>query len=87
MIVIVNTFHEKLNDVIDTIKKEVKHKAPTKTDWKHQMTMKKYIKTLDSWSSLKKLTDFENVYLATISIEEMEEVLNNLTREGNIIDC
>lgn len=87
LIVIVNTFHEKLNDVIDTIKKEVKHKAPTKTDWKHQMTMKKYIKTLDSWSSLKKLTDFENVYLATISIEEMEEVLNNLTREGNIIDC
>jgi len=33
------------------------------------MAMKKYIKTLDSWSLLKKLTDFENVYLATISIE------------------
>ncbi|HJF70816.1 MAG TPA: hypothetical protein K8V05_08695 [Butyricimonas virosa] len=87
LIVIVDTFHEKLNNVIETIKKEVKHKAPTKTDWKHQMTMKKYIKTLDSWSSLKKLTDFENVYLATISIEEMEEVLNSLTREGNIMDC
>lgn len=87
LIVIVDTFHEKLNNVIETIKKEVKHKAPTKTDWKHQMTMKKYIKTLDSWSLLKKLTDFENVYLATISIEEMEEVLNSLTREGNIMDC
>lgn len=66
LIVIVDTFHGKLNNVIESIKKE------------------DYIKTLESWASLKNLTDFENVYLATISIEEMKEVLNDLKKEGNI---
>ena len=62
MIVIVDTFHGKLNNVIESIKKE------------------DYIKTLESWASLKNLPDFENVYLATISIEEMKEVLNDLKK-------
>ena len=66
LIVIVDTFHGKVNNVIESIKKE------------------EYIKTLESWASLKNLTDFENVYLTTISIEEMKEVLNDLKKEGNI---
>lgn len=82
LIVLVDLYQEKLGKVIKFITRETNCKESTKKDRKHRESMKRYIKYLESWSKLKDINDLGNVYLVTISLDEMEKELQCIMLES-----
>lgn len=78
VIVLVDTYHDKLDAVIKQITKEVKCKENTQETRKKRMDIKPYIKSLSSLAEIKNIQDTKYIYLSTISTEDMENELQRL---------
>ena len=72
VIVLVDSYHDKLDAVIKQITKEVKCKENTLETRKERMEIKPYIKPLSSLAEIKNTQDTAYIYLTTISTEDME---------------
>lgn len=78
VIVLVDSYHDKLDAVIKQITKEVKYKENTRETRKERMEIKPYIKPLSSLAKIKNMQDTAYIYLTTISTEDMENELQRL---------
>lgn len=78
VIVLVDSYHDKLDAVIKQITKEVKCKENTREARKERMEIKPYIKPLSSLAEIKNTQDTAYIYLTTISTEDMENELQRL---------
>ena len=78
VIVLVDSYHDKLDAVIKQITKEVKCKENTRETRKERMEIKPYIKPLSSLAKIKNMQDTAYIYLTTISTEDMENELQRL---------
>lgn len=78
VIVLVDSYHDKLDTVIKQITTEVKCKETTRETRKERMEIQQYIKPLSSLAEIKNIQDLEYVYLTTISTEDMENELQRL---------
>ena len=78
VIVLVDSYHDKLDAVIKQITKEVKCKENTRETRNVRMEIKPYIKPLSSLAEIKNTQDTAYIYLTTISTEDMENELQRL---------
>ena len=82
VIVLVDSYHDKLDAVIKQITKEVKCKENTRETRKERTEIKPYIKPLSSLAKIKNMQDTAYIYLTTISTEDMENELQRLISKG-----
>lgn len=78
LIVLVDSYHDKLDTVIKQITNEVKYKENTRETRKKRMEIKKDIKPLSSLVEIKNIQNTKYIYLTTISTEDMEDELQRL---------
>lgn len=82
LIVLVDFYTDKMECIINSIMKEVHCKDTTREERKERLQVKKYLKRLNSFNDMKNISKEERayVYIVTITAEEMEQELGNITK-------